>query len=332
MTVVLSPDVLNRAIGAVLGGAVGDALGAGYEFGPPVDPATVTMRRGVATGAPAGHWTDDTAMAIAILETAAQLGTLDTDKAATTVGERFLEWFRSDPQDVGVHTRKVLERADRGQSVVASANEVQELNPTAAGNGSLMRTGPVALAHLGEREELASAARAMSSLTHSGELAGDACVLWTLAIDHAVRTGELLGPQVGLGALPEERREQWSALLDESEKLPTETFTPNGYVVTALQAAWSAIYASRDHAEPFEAALRLAVSVGDDTDTVAAIAGSLVGAWCGGTVITREWRQGLAGWPSDYRDVDLMRLAVQALQKGNVEDGSWSVITSLYDI
>jgi ADP-ribosylglycohydrolase len=270
-------------------------------------------------------------MAIAILETAAQLGALDTDEAATKVGERFLEWFRSDPPDVGVHTRKVLERADRGQSVVASANEVQVLNPTAAGNGSLMRTGPVALAHLGARETLVSAARAMSSLTHPGELAGDACVLWTLAIDHAIRKGELLGPHIGLDALPEERREQWSLLLDESERLPTETFTPNGYVVTALQAAWSAIYSSRDHAEPFEEALRLAVSVGDDTDTVAAIAGSLVGAWRGGAAIPREWRQGLAGWPSDYRDIDLMRLSVQAAQKGNVDDDGWSVIASLYD-
>jgi ADP-ribosylglycohydrolase len=120
-------------------------------------------------------------------------------------------------------------------------------------------------------------------------------------------------------------------LLDEAERLPTVSFTPNGYVVTALQAAWSAIYATREQDTPFEAALRLAVSIGDDTDTVAAIAGSLVGAWCGGTVIPRSWRQGLAGWPHVYRDVDLMRLAMQAAM-GNLEDDSWSQIVSWYDI
>jgi ADP-ribosylglycohydrolase len=332
VAVILSQDVLNRAIGAVLGGAVGDALGAGYEFGPPVDPASVTMRRGVLTEEPPGHWTDDTAMAVAILETAARLGTLDTDEAQASVSRRFLEWFRSDPRDVGVHTTKVLERAHRGQSVAAAAKEVQALNPTAAGNGSLMRTGPVALAHLGDRESLISAARAMSSLTHPGELAGDACVLWTLAIDHAIRTGELLGPQLGLDALPDERRNQWSALLDEAERLPPETFTPNGYVVTALQAAWAAIYRTRDEIEPFESALRAAVSIGYDTDTVAAIAGSLVGAWRGGAGIPLGWRQGLAGWPRDYGYVDLMRLAVRAAHKGGVEDESWSQILSLYEV
>jgi len=82
-------------------------------------------------------------------------------------------------------------------------------------------------------------------------------------------------------------------------------FHANGYVVTALQAAWSAIHSTRDDAAPFEAAIRRAVSIGDDTDTVAAIAGSLVGASFGGTVIPRPWRQGLSGWPHVYRDVDL---------------------------
>jgi ADP-ribosylglycohydrolase len=332
MAVVLSHDELNRAIGVVLGGAVGDALGAGYEFGPAVDAASVTMRPGTLTGEPAGHWTDDTAMAIAILETSATLGTLDTDEATTKVGERFVEWYSSSPSDIGVHTRSVLARAARGQEITDAANEVQALQPTSAGNGSLMRTGPVALAHLGEREALVSAARAMSSLTHPSELAGDACVLWTLAIDDAIRTGELVGPRLGLDALPAERREQWSSLLDEAETLPTKSFTPNGYVVTALLAAWSAIFATREDAAPFEAALRLAVSIGDDTDTVAAIAGSLVGACYGGTAIPRAWRQGLVGWPHVYLDVDLMRLAVQAAQKGNVDGDSWSQIVSLYGI
>jgi ADP-ribosylglycohydrolase len=332
MAVVLSQDALNRAIGAVLGGAVGDALGAGYEFGPAVDPATVTMRPGTLTAQPAGHWTDDTAMAIAILETAATLGTLSTDEATTRVGERFVAWYRSSPSDIGVHTRSVLARAARGQSITEAANEVQALNPTSAGNGSLMRTGPVALAHLGERDELVSAARAMSSLTHPSELCGDACVLWTLAIDDTIRTGDLVGPRVGLEALRDERRSQWSSLLDEAEKFPTGSFTPNGYVVTALQAAWSAIITTRDDAAPFEAALRLAVSIGDDTDTVAAIAGSIAGAWCGGTVIPLAWHQGLAGWPHVYRDVDLMRLAVQAAQKDCKDGDSWSQIVSLFDI
>ena len=54
-----------------------------------------------------------------------------------------------------------------------------------------MRTSPVALAHLGDPDAIADAARAVSALTHHDPVAGEACVLWCLAIDHAVRTGEL---------------------------------------------------------------------------------------------------------------------------------------------
>src|SRR5579863_1275396 len=91
----LSVPELDRAVGAVVGSAVGDALGAGYEFVEPPLVDDVTMRRGTLTEEPAGYWTDDTAMAIAILEVAAAQGTLVTDRAVVAVGERFLEWYHS---------------------------------------------------------------------------------------------------------------------------------------------------------------------------------------------------------------------------------------------
>src|ERR1700686_3493615 len=95
----LSVAELDRAVGAVIGSATGDALGAGYEFVEAPATDNVTMRPGTLTSAPAGHWTDDTAMAIAILEVAADQGTLITEGAADAVGERFLEWYRSGPSD-----------------------------------------------------------------------------------------------------------------------------------------------------------------------------------------------------------------------------------------
>jgi ADP-ribosylglycohydrolase len=200
---------LDRAIGAVVGSAVGDALGAGYEFVQAPEPSDVMMRPGILTGEPAGYWTDDTAMAIAILEVAAAHGTLITEDSAASVGERFLEWYRSGPRDIGNQTRAVLSRATPGADLAATAAAEQESHPDRAGNGSLMRTGPVALAHLGDEHDLASAARAMSALTHPNPFALDACVLWTLAIDHAIRTGELVGPRVGLHLIEEARRPQW---------------------------------------------------------------------------------------------------------------------------
>ena len=311
---------LDRAVGAVIGGAVGDALGAGYEFGPVPEPNDVTMRRGTLTGEPAGHWTDDTAMAIAILEVAAAQGTLTTHHAAVSVGERVLEWYRSGPSDIGNQTRAVLSRAKSGGDLAETAAREQALDPGRAGNGSLMRTGPVALAHLGDEARLVLAAQAMSALTHPNPIALDACVLWTLAIDHAIRTGELVGPRVGLHRIEVPRRAQWARWIDDAESLEPRTFNPNGYVVTALQAAWSAIQVTRERRDHFEPGVRQAVAIGNDTDTVAAIAGSLLGAAYGATSIPSAWKGGLAGWPAQYRSADLVRLAMRAVTRGGADD------------
>ena len=309
------PDdgLIDRAVGAVLGGAIGDALGAGYEFAAAPEPDEVTMLPGTLTGEPAGYWTDDTAMSIAILEIAAREGTLTTPRAITAVGMRFLEWFGSGPRDVGIHTRRVLSRATSGAALTAAAADVQAENPNAAGNGSLMRTGPVALAHLGNDDDLAAAAKAMSELTHAHPDAVAACVLWTTAIQRAVHTGTLEGPRAGLHLIDEHRRDYWEQRIAEAETHDPRDFSPNGHVVVALQAAWSAIHATRHVKDHLVAGLRQAVAIGDDTDTVAAIAGSLLGARYGVGDIPSEWRRSLAGWPTGYGADDLVRLAGAAV-------------------
>lgn len=322
---------MDRAIGTVIGSAVGDALGAGYEFAPVVEPGEVEMRRGTLTGDPAGHWTDDTAMAIAILETAAVRGTLLTSEAQAAVGDRFLDWYRSDPPDVGTQTRNVLSRTSHGSELNQLAAQEQRRDPDRAGNGSLMRTAAVALAHLGDDEELASAARGMSALTHASPYALDACALWTVAIDRAIRTGELVGPRAGIKLIDESRQSEWERLISDAETSDPRRFTPNGFVVTALQAAWSAIHATRGQPDHFSVALRRAVSIGDDTDTVAAIAGALLGAAYGVTAIPFEWRHGLAGWPANYRATNLTRLAVRAVRRGTNDAQGWPDAPSLVE-
>jgi ADP-ribosylglycohydrolase len=322
---------LDRAIGAVIGGAVGDALGAGYEFAARPEPDEVSMRPGTLTGEPAGYWTDDTAMAVAILETAASHGILTTSEALATVGEGFLDWYRSGPRDIGMQTSRVLKLASTGADLVDVAARELERNRHGAGNGSLMRTGPVALAHLGNDVDLTEAARMMSSLTHPNPYASDACVLWTIAIDRAIRTGEMVGPRAGLSFIGASRREEWKEWINEAETRDPREFTPNGYVVTALQAAWSAIYVTQDVDKPLEEGLRVAVSIGDDTDTVAAIAGALLGAVHGVTSIPFLWRHGLAGWPSGYRGIDLTRLAVRAANRGQNDADEWPQVSSMAD-
>ena len=301
----------DRACGALLGCAAGDALGAGYEFGPPLGPdVPVDMIGGGLGPFEPGEWTDDTSMAIAIAETAATGADLRDEKAQDEIVERWHSWAQTAP-DVGNQTRSVLSAAGRrGLSARSARDEsaaLHERTGHTAGNGSLMRTAPVALAYLDDEAALVEAARAIGELTHHDPDAGDACVLWCNAIRSAVRTGEL-DMRAGLRHIPVERRALWASRLDEAEASPPAAFAAkNGWVVAALQGALSAIVHTPEPteepaAEVFRAdrlrlALEAAVRGGGDTDTVAAIAGALLGAAYGASAVPSRWRLMLQGWP-----------------------------------
>jgi ADP-ribosyl-[dinitrogen reductase] hydrolase len=300
----------DRVTGVLLGAATGDALGAGYEFGSapvPADGRAAMIGGGLGGFAP-GEWTDDTAMTVAVAEVLAARG-LDLE----AIGERFLDWYRSGPADVGIATGAVLRAARDGADLPRAARHHLDVHPKGgAGNGALMRTAPVALAYLGTDAAMAEAARAVSALTHADPLAGDACVLWCVAIDRAVREERLDGAEEGLALLPELRRDRWAAWLAEAEVGPPDRFVPNGFTVPALQAALAACqHTAGDGDGPtshLEAALHRAIGIGDDTDTVAAIAGALLGGRWGASAIPSAWVEVLHGWPGLRAD-DLVRLA-----------------------
>lgn len=187
-----------------------------------------------------------------------------------------------------------------------------------------MRLAPIPLAYLApdDASRLTEAVRAISDITHFESDTGDACVLWTQAIAHAIRTGEL-DVRIGIDQIPSERRERWLALIDEAEKRYPPDFDRNGWVVQALQGAWSAIHHTK---EPhgienapghLERALLAAVRGGRDADTVAAIAGALVGAACGLSTIPKAWLKNLHGWPDSDEGAmsgdDLVALAERIL-------------------
>ena len=203
-----------------------------------------------------------------------------------------------------------------------------------AGNGSLMRTAPVALAYLDDEEALVEAARAISELTHFDPDAGDACVLWTAAIRHAVLTAEL-DVRVGLRHLDAERRGLWSERLDAAESSRPADFANNGWVVAALQAAWSAIVTTVPGPDAFRAdhlrlGLDAAVRAGDDTDTVAAIAGGLLGAAYGASAVPLEWRVLLHGWPG-LNAHDLVGLGSAIARGGKPDSFDFSYYDSPID-
>src|SRR6516162_9764684 len=319
----LSTAQLDRACGVLLGTAAGDALGAPYEFGPPPGAQLeVAMVGGGSFGWKPGEWTDDTSMAIAIAEVAATGADLRLEEALDAIARRWLEWSQ-DAKDVGVQTRSVLTQAGRhgisAQTARSESAALHQRSGRTAGNGSLMRTAPVALVYLDDEAALVEAARRVAELTHWDPEASDACVLWCCAIRHAILTG-VLDARIGLQHIPSARRDLWASRLDVAQASKPADFTNNEWVVEALQGAWSAITTTPipqdDPAEGvfgvdhLRLALDTAVRGGGDTDTVAAIAGGLLGAAYGASAIPAEWRRVLHGWPG-MRVRDLIALATR---------------------
>lgn len=315
----LSPLQRQRAAGAVVAAAAGDALGAPYEFQPPVpDSEDIDMIGGGVLDWHPGEWTDDTAMAIVVLEAslAASDGhDLRVETAQDHISREWYSWSLGTP-DIGTLTSQVvrtaadLARVDghyapRAKDFRIAADSAHEQLPASAGNGSLMRVHASVLPYLlSPEEDAVEAIIAVCRLTHVHPDTIEASVLWGLAVRHAIRTGEIDVRQ-GLPHLPEERRDLWSDRIAEAEQSTPVMFRRNGWVVGAFQAAWSAIvgvspipegkFAQRD---AMVAALRSAVRAGYDTDTVACITGALMGAALGPKAVLPEWRRMLFGWPS----------------------------------
>lgn len=289
----------DRAAGVLLGTAAGDALGAGYEFTHPGPETKIFMKGGGSFAWAPGEWTDDTSMAIGVARAAAEAGELHEERGLDAVAAEFVAWWDSGPKDIGNQTRMVLEwRSPNAREMRKRAHDLTGLK---AGNGSLMRTAPVALRYLDDAENCAKAAAWVSALTHYDPQAIDGCVLWSLAIRHAVVHGTYDGLREGLSAVD---AAFWQPLLDQAETGTPADFANNGWVVHALQTAWWAI----THDESLTGALELAVRAGGDTDTTAAIAGGLLGAVHGASAIPDEWRTMLHGYPG-YRADDLLELA-----------------------
>ncbi len=331
----------DRAAGVVLASAAGDALGAGYEFGPPRPHGSpVGMVGGGVFGWAQGEWTDDTQMALAILSVVAT-GRADVSE----VEAQFRTWYAGGPTDVGLQTRAVLSASC---ALSTAAADYAASHPTsAAGNGSLMRTGPVVLAYADQPAVIAELARELSSLTHADADCVDACVLWSVAIDHTIHHAPSSDEpwdwrrplRAALDHLPPGRRSRWATRIDEAESNPQSAFDRNGWVVHAFQAALSALCTTPvpDALAPgrhLQLTLENVVRAGGDTDTVAAIAGAMLGARWGATAVPLRWRRLLHGAdPTGQRRTaaDLERLARLAYRNGRPDPQGWPGCAHMID-
>lgn len=313
-TMALTSDQLDRAIGAVVASAAGDALGSQYEFGPAHRDDFVPQFGTGVFGHGVGEWTDDTSMAMPILDALARGESLDDPVVRAGIAARWVEWAKTS-KDVGAQTRAVLSRIPAAfieADARAAAEGVHLETGRSGGNGALMRTGPVALGYLRvPASALVAPTRALSELTHWEPDSASACIIWSAAIRHAILTGELdVRGQVAL--LPTADAVRWAAFIDEAltpGAHPRDFMESNGWVVRAFQGALAAVAGATSLTDAVERAIR----GGADTDTVAAIAGSLGGAVHGVSALPDAWVSVLHGWPG-YTAGDLERQVRAAVE------------------
>ncbi len=295
-------DRHSRVLGSLYGLLVGDALGVPYEFHPPaalpplheidMEPPAGFWR--AHRGVPPGTWSDDGALALALLDALLEVGRPD----AAAIAERFVAWARDGHYavggrrfDIGVQTSDSIERIEQGVSPLESGGTDEYSN----GNGSLMRVAPLALWHRGTDAELAEAAHLQSLPTHAHPRSLAACALLSLTLRRivdgsSVSDEALEDAAAALAAHYAERTpfaEELQGLMDSPQR---RSPTGSGYVVDTL---WSAMHAVRGR--DFEGALRAAISFGNDTDTTACVAGAIAGALHGIDAIPPRWMQALRG-------------------------------------
>jgi ADP-ribosyl-[dinitrogen reductase] hydrolase len=296
----VSSSLRDRVVGCVLGLALGDALGAPFEFRRAHDvPSPVPALELPWMGMPPGSTTDDTAMAMNLVRSLADRGSLDVDD----VVRRHLEWFASGPPDVGSLTRRVLARAAGGTPAPDAARVVwEERGPeVSAGNGSVMYCAPLGAGYANRRDALLEAAPRLSAITHHDERCRTAVLAVTMAVAALVR-GE--GPVAALedavgAAIDREGGEELEFLVEAAgTKRPVDGPDQGFVLFTAglgLQALARVAEGPAVTSTDVERELRRVVSLGGDTDTNAAVAGAVLGAAAGAANLPGEWLVRLRG-------------------------------------
>jgi ADP-ribosylglycohydrolase len=294
------PTLEERISGGLIGLLVGDALGVPYEFHDAHDiPALEQIELDPPSGfkrahahVPPGTWSDDGAQALCLLASLLHCGRFDAQDFAN----RLVNWFEhgymavgGDVFDVGRQTARAIARLQNGVPPL----EAGGTDEYGKGNGSLMRVLPLALWHRGSDTELVADAHDQSKVTHAHITVQTCCALYCL---WARRTLEGM-PNAWEAALQSLRTVYaiWPAHLEtlENEIRPDaqRSVRGSGFVLDCLFSAKHALKAGS-----FEAVVKAAIALGQDTDTTACVAGGIAGIRDGLEAIPLRWRDRLRGW------------------------------------
>lgn len=295
----------NIWLNGIMGVVVGDALGVPAEFcsREELKASPLTKMEGYGSyDVPEGTWSDDSSMTLATLDS------LKNGYNPTDIMEKFADWLvdgkytpNGEAFDIGRTCLKAIMSYLKEQDITKCGGTGEHDN----GNGSLMRILPICL-YMYEKqkaEDLTDAdviekVHEVSALTHAHMRSKIACGLYFFMVRSILDNQGTLqrvlqkGLDEGIVYYANEKESATELIyyarlcdLNEFIKLQEEEIESTGYVVATLEAAvWSLL-----QTETYTGAMLTAVNLGEDTDTVAAIAGGLAGLYYGYDGIPEEW-------------------------------------------
>ena len=274
----------ERAIGALLGLAVGDAVGTTLEFKPRASIRPISdMVGGGPFGLKPGQWTDDTSMALCLGHSLLACRGFD----AADQMRRYVDWrdkgYLSSTGsffDIGNATNAALIRFQRTGNPIAGS-----VDPGSAGNGSIMRLAPVPILYHRDLDAATRLAVESSRTTHGAPECLEASAFLSRALVRAIRGAP---KEVILFGDDRPYREPSIRAIAAGQyrALAVSQVRGTGYVVDCLSAAlWCFL-----RADSYEMAVLLAANLGDDADTTAAVCGQIAGAFFGRDGIPAHWR------------------------------------------
>lgn len=295
----MTPGRIDRLEGGLVGLVVGDAVGVPYEFKEPFEiPRFERIDMQPPKGFFPNHssvlpgtWSDDTSQALCLFTSLRDCGGLELEDLA----QRLVSWMHGGymavdkcPFDVGFQTCQALTKYKSGVPAEKSGLKSERNN----GNGSLMRSLPLALLWEGDDASLVAAAHRQSLVTHAHPRSQVCCAFYCLWARYEIESH----PNAWDEAAATLRRlymDQPEFLTELNEQVRPEEDTKDyggGYVVTCLKSARKAC-----EEESYENAIKRAISFGIDTDTTASVAGGIAGIRHGIKAIPERWWQNLRG-------------------------------------
>jgi ADP-ribosyl-[dinitrogen reductase] hydrolase len=284
-------DLQDRLRGIAVGAVVGDALGMPLEFKPPRSEYNLETEM-VKGPLPAGTFTDDTEMALALAESLFISSPLDVQDLAG----RFTGWYQSRPSDIGIHTAAVLKLIAEGVPVGKAAKQVQKKDPDSAGNGGLMRTWPIAIARHKQPGFLTSETALQTELTHchadciNGSLFLNS-VLYQILQESQRPAAEIVRIAIQKAKDQVALDEDFLLAINLAPMRMRNDLKNSGWVRDTLESALWAVMTTLS----FEEALVRAVNLGNDADTTGAVTGAIAGALYGLSGIPARWKDAIHG-------------------------------------